>query len=212
MTSHSNTLVGWREWVSLPDAGIDWIKAKIDTGARTSSLHAFDIEAFEREGEDWVRFRVNPWQNSDADSRIVECPVHDRRSIRSSSGHSEERIVVLLAIRLVGRLVVSEVTLSNRDEMGFRMLIGREALRRGFIVDPARSFLGPQARMSTVPTILSCRPRWSGSQMTAGMTKTSRAVRMIGRHSPTHRPFSSTMRIPRMRCPGLPPIVGMKMI
>ncbi|WP_298036452.1 ATP-dependent zinc protease family protein [uncultured Microbacterium sp.] len=145
MTSHSNTLTGWREWVSLPDAGIDWIKAKIDTGARTSSLHAFDIEAFEREGEDWVRFRVNPWQNSDADSRIVECPVHDRRSIRSSSGHSEERIVVLLAIRLVGRLVVSEVTLSNRDEMGFRMLIGREALRRGFIVDPARSFLGGRA-------------------------------------------------------------------
>ena len=144
-TPHSNTLTGWREWVSLPDAGVDWIKAKIDTGARTSSLHAYDVEEFEREGEDWVRFQVKPWQESQEDTTRVECPVHDRRRVRSSSGHQQERIVVLLAIRLVDRLVVSEVTLSNRDEMGFRMLIGREALRRGFVVDPARSFLGGRA-------------------------------------------------------------------
>lgn len=144
-SSHSNTLTGWREWVSLPDAGIDWIKAKIDTGARTSSLHAFKIEEFERENEEWVRFRVNPWQDTDKDATFVECPLHDRREVRSSSGHAQQRLVVLLAIRLVDRLVVSEVTLSNRDEMGFRMLIGREALRRGFIVDPARSFLGGRA-------------------------------------------------------------------
>ncbi|WP_460795570.1 ATP-dependent zinc protease family protein [Microbacterium sp. GXF0217] len=144
-TPHSNTLTGWREWVSLPDAGVDWIKAKIDTGARTSSLHAYDVEEFQREGEDWVRFRVKPWQESQADATIVECPVHDRRRVRSSSGHQQDRIVVLLAIRLVDRLVVSEVTLSNRDEMGFRMLIGREALRRGFVIDPARSFLGGRA-------------------------------------------------------------------
>src|SRR5690606_16658674 len=130
---------------SLPDAGVDWIKAKIDTGARTSSLHAFDVVEFDREGEAWVRFRVNPWQHTDAEATIVECPIHDRREVRSSSGHSQERLVVLLAIRLVDRLIVSEVTLSNRDEMGFRMLIGREALRRGFIVDPARSFFGGKA-------------------------------------------------------------------
>jgi hypothetical protein len=131
--------------VSLPDAGVDWIKAKIDTGARTSSLHAFDVAEFEREGEAWVRFRVNPWQDTNADATIVECPIHDRREVRSSSGHAQERLVVLLAIRLVDQLVVSEVTLSKRDEMGFRMLIGREALRRGFIVDPARSFVGGRA-------------------------------------------------------------------
>lgn len=148
-TTHSNTLTGWREWVSLPDAGVDWIKAKIDTGARTSSLHAFDIEEFEREGEEWVRFRVKPWQDSQADATIVECPVHDRRAVRSSSGHAQERLVVNLAIRLVDRTIVSEVTLSNRDEMGFRMLIGREALRRGFAVDPARSFLGGRAPKET---------------------------------------------------------------
>lgn len=144
-STHSNTLTGWREWVSLPDAGVDWIKAKIDTGARTSSLHAFDIEEFDREGEEWVRFRVNPWQDTDQDATFVECPVHDRRTVRSSSGHAQQRLVVMLAIRLVDRLMVSEVTLSNRDEMGFRMLIGREALRRRFIVDPARSFLGGRA-------------------------------------------------------------------
>ncbi|WEK59920.1 MAG: ATP-dependent zinc protease [Candidatus Microbacterium colombiense] len=144
-TSHSNTLTGWREWVALPDLGVDWIKAKIDTGARTSSLHAFDVEEFEREGEAWVRFRLKPWQDSQEDAIVVETPVHDRRAVRSSSGHAQERLVVMLLIRLVDREVLAEVTLSNRDEMGFRMLIGREALRRGYTVDPARSFLGGRA-------------------------------------------------------------------
>ena len=144
-TSHSNTLTGWREWVALPDLGVDWIKAKIDTGARTSSLHAFDIQEFDREGESWVRFRLKPWQDSQEDTVVVETPVHDRRAVRSSSGHAQDRLVVMLLIRLVDREVMAEVTLSNRDEMGFRMLIGREALRRGYIVDPARSFLGGRA-------------------------------------------------------------------
>ena len=144
-STHSNTLTGWREWVSLPDLGVDWIKAKIDTSARTSSLHAFDIQEFERDGEAWVRFRVKPWQDSQEDAVIVESPIHDRRAVRSSSGHAQERLVVQLMIRLVDREVMAEVTLSNRDEMGFRMLIGREALRRGYVVDPARSFLGGRA-------------------------------------------------------------------
>lgn len=144
-STHSNTLTGWREWVSLPDLGVDWIKAKIDTGARTSSLHAFDINEFDREGKPWVRFRVKPWQDSQEDAVVVECPVHDRRAVRSSSGHAQQRIVVRLRIRLVDRESLAEVTLSNRDEMGFRMLIGREALRRGYIIDPARSFLGGRA-------------------------------------------------------------------
>lgn len=144
-STHSNTLTGWREWVSLPDLGVDWIKAKIDTGARTSSLHAFDIQEFERDGEAWVRFRVKPWQDSQEDAVVVESPIHDRRAVRSSSGHAQERLVVQLMILLVDREVMAEVTLSNRDEMGFRMLIGREALRRGYVVDPARSFLGGRA-------------------------------------------------------------------
>jgi len=144
-TPHSNTLAGWREWVQLPDVGIPWIKAKLDTGAQTSSIHAFDVRLFERDGAEWVRFRVRPWQESIDDEVEVECPVHDRRKVRSSSGHVQERLVVLMRLVLVGRDVTAEVTLSNRDQMGFRMLIGREALRRGFDVTSGRSFLGGRA-------------------------------------------------------------------
>ncbi len=146
---HSNTLAGWREWARLPDVGIPWIKAKLDTGARTSSLHAYSIAVFERDGADWVRFRVRPWQESNDDEVDVECPIHDRRRVRSSSGHVQERYVVLMRLELVGREVVAEVTLSNRDEMGFRMLIGREVLRHGFDVSSGRSFLGGRAPKST---------------------------------------------------------------
>ena len=142
---HSNTLAGWREWVQLPDVGIPWIKAKLDTGAETSSIHAYDIEAFERAGDDWVRFRVRPWQKALDDQVVVECPIHDRRRVRSSSGHVQERFVVLMRVQLVDREVTAEVTLTNRDSMGFRMLIGRQALRQGFDVTSSRSFLGPRA-------------------------------------------------------------------
>lgn len=158
-TSHSSTIAGWREWVSLPALGVPWIKAKLDTGARSSSLHAFDVEelpspsAEPAEGSDAsadaplgrVRFGVHPWQESEDDAVVVELPVHDRRQVRSSSGHSEERIVVLMDVVLQGRTVTAEVTLTNRDEMGFRMLIGREALRQGFVVDSAQSFVGGRA-------------------------------------------------------------------
>jgi hypothetical protein len=135
-------VAGWREWAALPDIGVPWIKVKLDTGARSSALHAFDIE--ELPGGR-VRFSVHPWQDSDADPQTVECDVHDRRVIRSSSGHTQERIVVLMSIELAGRTVLSETTLSNRDQMGFRMLVGREALRQGFVVDPARSFMAGRA-------------------------------------------------------------------
>lgn len=137
---------GWREWVSLRGLGVAWIKAKIDTGARTSSLHAFDVEVLGG-GDDpeRVRFSIHPWQESDADPVEVECPIFDRRVVRSSSGHTEERIVVMMDVVVCGRVVTAEVTLANRDTMGFRMLIGREALRQGFVVDPARSYLGGRA-------------------------------------------------------------------
>ena len=143
--THSNTLAGWREWVQLPDVGVPWIKAKLDTGAQTSSIHAYDVEAFDRDGTAWVKFRIRPRQRSDADEVEIERPVHDVRRVRSSSGHVQERFVVLMPLVLVGFEVTAEVTLSNRDSMGFRMLIGREALSRGFLVDSARSFLGDRA-------------------------------------------------------------------
>ncbi len=135
--------------MQLPDVGIPWIKAKLDTGAQTSSLHAYAITEFERDGADWVRFTVRPWQESTEDEVVVECPVHDRRRVRSSSGHVQDRFVVLMRVILVEREVLAEVTLSNRDQMGFRMLSGREALRHGFDVSSAKSFLGGRAPKST---------------------------------------------------------------
>ncbi|EAR25304.1 hypothetical protein A20C1_01911 [marine actinobacterium PHSC20C1] len=138
--------MGWREWVALPGLGVPWIKAKIDSGAQSSALHADEIEEFVgADGKDWVRFQVKPWQNSDADAAVVECAIHDRRAVRSSSGHSEDRIVVLIDVKVGGQIVAAETTLTNRDEMGFRMLVGREALSQGFLVDSDRSFLGGRA-------------------------------------------------------------------
>ncbi len=134
--------VGWREWVALPDWGVPAIKAKIDTGARTSALHAFDIETFERDRSTWARFLIHPWQDSGSDEIAVEAPLMDRRTVRSSSGASRLRPVVTTTVELAGTLVPIEVTLTRRDEMGFRMLIGRQALRRRFLVDPGRSYLG----------------------------------------------------------------------
>lgn len=142
---HSNTLAGWREWVQLPGIGIPWIKAKLDTGARSSALHAYDVKEFTRDGAHWVRFRVRPWQESTDDETVVELPVHDRRRVRSSSGHVQERVVVLLRVVMIGREVEAEVTLTDRDPMGFRMLIGRQALRHGFVVASDRSYLGGKA-------------------------------------------------------------------
>jgi hypothetical protein len=136
------TTIGWREWLALPDWGVGSIKAKIDTGARTSALHAFDIETFERGDVAMARFAIHPWQDSSSDVVVVEAPLLERRQVRSSSGTARERPVVLTTMELAGRREPIEVTLTRRDEMGFRMLIGRQALRRRYIVDPGRSYLG----------------------------------------------------------------------
>jgi hypothetical protein len=143
---HLTSVVGWREWVGMPSLGVDWIKAKVDTGARTSSLHAFALEEFVHDGKPWVRFEVHPWQRSADDAVQVEVPVHDRRHVRSSSGHGEDRIVVILDLRLLDREVPAEVTLTRRDEMGFRMLVGRQVLRQGYVVDSSTSYLGKRPR------------------------------------------------------------------
>lgn len=147
--THSSTVAGWREWVSLPDADVRWIKAKLDTGARTSALHAFDVEELEREGNAFVRFSIHPWQKSEEDARTVELPLLDRRLVRSSSGHEEERLAVPMRMLLAGREITAEVTLTDRDEMGFRMLIGREALAQGYLVDSGISYAGGRPRRAT---------------------------------------------------------------
>lgn len=142
----AHTVVGWREWVALPQAGVEWVKAKIDTGARSSAIHAFDLEAYDVDGQERVRFSVHPWQRSDEDHVELSLPLLDRREVRSSNGQTEQRYAVALDVRLAGRTVTTVMTLSNRDEMGFRMLIGREALARGFLVDAALSYAGGRPR------------------------------------------------------------------
>lgn len=148
-TTPEREVVGWREWIRLPSLGVPWIKAKIDTGARTSSLHAFDLRPYETDDGHRVRFSIHPWQATAADGVVVDLRVHDERSVRSSSGHTETRYVVLVPLVLAGREVVAEVTLTDRDEMGFRMLVGREALVQGFLVDPSVSYAGGRPDRAT---------------------------------------------------------------
>lgn len=135
-------VVGWREWVGLPDLGIERIKAKVDTGARSSSLHAFDLQEVERDGAKWVRFKVHPVQRSNDRAVQVEAEVLDFRSVRSSSGKATLRPVIVTNIELLGSTWPVELTLANRDAMGFRMLLGRQAFRRRFLVDGGNSYYG----------------------------------------------------------------------
>ena len=134
-------IIGWREWLDLPDLGIHRIKVKVDTGARTSSLHAFDLEHFEVEGESWVRFLVHPLQRDAETTVAVETPLADERRVRPSTGRAAVRPVIRTRAVLGGSCWPIEITLINRDVMGFRMLLGRQAVRRRFLVDPGRSFL-----------------------------------------------------------------------
>ena len=134
--------IGWREWVELPDLGIR-VKAKIDTGARTSSLHARRVEAFERNGKPMVRFWAYPRQRTARGKVLVEAPLVGYRKIRNpgGGGRVEIRPVIRTTLSLAGKQWKGEVTLSRRDTMGFRMLLGRQAVRGRFLVDPGRSYL-----------------------------------------------------------------------
>ena len=134
--------IGWREWISLPALGLGAVKAKVDTGARTSSLHAFDLERFTEHGKSMVRFSVHPLQRRD--DVVVHCraEVIDERSVSDSGGHNERRLVIFTPIRLGEHEWETEVTLTDRAEMRFRMLLGRAALRGRFLVDPGASYRG----------------------------------------------------------------------
>lgn len=134
-------VVGWREWVSIPEMNIARIKAKIDTGARSSSIHAWRIVEEKRSDGLWVHFDLYPDQNSRHNPVTCVAQVVDQRGVRSSSGHQEVRYVVSMLVSLGRYQWPIEVTLADRDAMGFRLLLGRTALCQRFIVNPGRSFL-----------------------------------------------------------------------
>lgn len=134
-------IIGWREWIDFPDLQIFKIKAKIDTGARSSSLHAFQLQPFQKEGREFIRFQVHPYQRN---SRVIvkaESELLEWRQVTNSGGNSQLRPVIKTQIFLNNQTWLIELTLTNRDVMGFRLLLGREALRKRFLVNPGRSFL-----------------------------------------------------------------------
>ncbi|MDQ2994445.1 MAG: RimK/LysX family protein, partial [Pseudomonadota bacterium] len=139
------------EWCQLPDLNLPAIKAKIDTGARTSALHAFNIKPYKQANKDWVNFEIHPIQYNDA--VIVKCKaeVIDERSVMSSNGMKEHRYVISTPLKLGSVVWNIELTLSNRDPLKFRMLLGREALKKHTIIDPNRSFCA--GRMATSKAI-----------------------------------------------------------
>ena len=133
--------VGWREWVSLPELGIDKIKAKVDTGARTSALHAFSLKPFKEGNKDRIRFEMHPLQHNVDKVLTCEADIIDLRWVSDSGGHREERFVIRTPLVIGEHSWPIEITLTERDTMLFRMLLGRSAIRQHFLVNPARSFI-----------------------------------------------------------------------
>lgn len=139
--------MGWREWVALPELGVRRIKAKLDTGARSSALHAFNVRPLQRDGKDLVQFDVHPLQRNDEDFKTCVAEAVDYRWITNSGGGREKRFVVVTALQMGGDSWPIEVTLTDRDQMGFRMLIGRTAMERRLVIDPTASYrLGKPAK------------------------------------------------------------------
>ncbi|MBV1887541.1 MAG: RimK/LysX family protein [Parvibaculaceae bacterium] len=139
-------LIGWREWVALPDFDTPPIKAKIDTGARTSALHAFRIKPFWKDAAPYVEFYIHPEQHRRKPEIRCEAPLLEQREITSSNGQKEIRYVIETNADIGGEVFNIELTLTNRDELGFRMLIGRQAVRGHFIIDPGRSYCAASPR------------------------------------------------------------------
>ncbi len=146
-----DSVVGWREWVALPGLGIDRMKAKIDTGARSSSLHAYDMKRFRRRGVSMIRFKVHPIQREFRTVVEAEAALVDLRKVRSSSGVQTLRPVIVTPLELGELAWDIEITLVRRDAMGFRMLLGRQALRGHLLVDPGRSFIASKPPSPSPP-------------------------------------------------------------
>ena len=134
-------LIGWSEWVSLPELDVDRVKVKVDTGARTSAVHAFGITSEMRDGQEWVSFSMHPLQENTQVQLNCTAVVKEHRKIRDSGGHEEVRVVIDTSIELGGERWPIELTLTDREHMDFRMLLGRNAIKNRFYVDPHNEFL-----------------------------------------------------------------------
>ena len=133
--------VGWREWCLLPELGLPLIKAKVDTGAKTSCLHAFSIKEYQKNGKKWVEFSIHPYQDDTETVVYCNAEVIDERDVTDSGGHKEKRYVISTKLQLNDQEWPIEMTLTNRDTMLFRMLLGRTAMAQRIIIDPSASFL-----------------------------------------------------------------------
>lgn len=141
-------IVGWREWLALPELGIPGIKAKVDTGAKTSAIHAFEVNVFERDGIETVKFKIHPIFRKRAIVIECEAPLIDRRVVRDSGGNEEERLVISTRASLGDFEFQAEFTLTSRDDMRFPMLLGRRALEaENILVDVTKSYI--HGRMHT---------------------------------------------------------------
>lgn len=137
----ANPIVGWREWVSLPSLGIEHLEAKIDTGARSSSLDAHHIESFKRDRAEWLRFQLYTDADLSQNGASVEAPLVGYRDVRSSSGHVTHRPVIQATIQVGAYVWPIELTLCNRHSMGYRILLGRSAIDGRFLVDSSKSYI-----------------------------------------------------------------------
>ena len=138
---HTIIVAGWREWIALPELGIARLKAKIDTGARTSALHAFSIKPYKKGGQHRVRFNVHPMQQRMDTVVTCEAEIYDMRWVMDSGGHRERRYVIQTALMMNNHSWPVEITLTNRDSMRFRMLLGRTAMKNCMLVVPGESYL-----------------------------------------------------------------------
>ena len=152
-TTHSDggqRIVGWREWLALPELGIRRLQCKIDTGARTSALHALDLETFNRAGRPHVRFRLYPLHGDERTSIACSAAISDQRQIRSSNGQLERRYVIVTPMILGQVRQEIEITLADRGPMRFGMLLGRQSLIDGnWLVDPARALVNDRPAVTT---------------------------------------------------------------
>ena len=138
---HPRMIIGWREWMSLPDLGIPAIKAKIDTGARTSALHVYGLEEFEAKGRQMVRFCIHPLRKNRSITYWCEVPVLEKKNVKNSGGRSEKRYVIQTHAQIADLRWPINITLTNRDLMMFRMLLGRTALEDNFLINPGGSYM-----------------------------------------------------------------------